>query len=159
MLIVASFKHSAYLELALKVMEQKGISKHDMIIAPLTKKSEITDEIDWKVIHQNGKSHYDIVFIFATIFMLLGAIYGFVLPWGPIIWAIIGISVGGFTGFFVDYFIRKRPKKMDNNSSEIVLMVQCNTHQIETIEKILWNHQALGISKVKSYPYTYTPKD
>jgi hypothetical protein len=160
MLIVATFKHSAYLELALKQMEQKGISKHDMIVAPLTKQSEITDELDWKLIHQNGKSQYDNIFIFATIFMLLGAIYGFVLAWGPIIWAIIGIIIGGFFGFLVDYFIRKKaPKNIDNNSSEIVLMVQCNTQQIESIDKILWNHQAIGISKVNSYPYTNTLKN
>jgi uncharacterized membrane-anchored protein len=154
MLIVASFKHSAYLELALKVMEQKGISKHDMIVAPLTKQNELPDEINSKSINHNGKSNYDNAFIFATIFMLLGAIYGFILSWGPIIWSLIGIIVGGFVGLFLEYVIRrKRPKKRDNNWSEVVVMVQCHSNQIEKIEKILWQHQALGISKVESYSY------
>jgi uncharacterized membrane protein len=154
MLIIASFKHSAYLELALKVMEQKGISKHDMIVAPLTKPNELTDDISWKTIHQSGKSHHDNAFIFATIFMLLGAIYGFVLTWGPIIWALIGIITGGLVGLFLDYLIRKKlPKNMDNNSSEVVIMIQCNQNQTEMFERILWQHQALGIAKVNSYPY------
>lgn len=160
MLIVASFKHSAYLELALKQMEQTGISKHDMIVAPLNKRNNNDDESDWKTVHQDGKSQFDSVFIFATIFMLLGAIYGFVLAWGPIIWSIIGMISGGFIGFLVGNFFRKNTQKnMGNNTSEIVLMVQCQTRQIENIEKILWGHQALGISKLKSYPYTSTSKN
>lgn len=155
MLIVATFKHSAYLELALKRMEQNGVSKHDMIVAPLTKQSEIINEDDSRIIHHNGKSHYDNAFIFATIFMLLGAIYGFVLPWGPIIWSIIGIVTGAIVGLFLDYVIRKKsPKNMEKNTSEVVIMLQCNPNQIEIIEKVLWQHQAIGISKIKSYLYT-----
>jgi hypothetical protein len=160
MLIVATFKHSAYFELALKQMEQKGISKSDLLVAPLTKQSELTYGNDWDAIHKNGKSQYDQAFIFATIFMLLGAIYGFVLAWGPIIWALIGIILGGFIGYFLDYLIRnKTSKNGDNNLSEIVLMIQCDPQQMEKIEKILWNHQALGISKIKSYHYPPTFKN
>jgi uncharacterized membrane protein YdjX (TVP38/TMEM64 family) len=56
--------------------------------------------------------------------MLLGAVYGFVLAWGPIM-SLIGIIVGGFVGFLLVYFIREKPREsMDKNSSEIVLMVQ-----------------------------------
>lgn len=84
----------------------------------------------------------------------IGAIYGFVLTWGPIIWSLIGMILGGFVGFFLDYIIRKKlPKNRGNHSSEVVIMVQCNPDQIEKIEKILWQHQALGISKIKSYSY------
>jgi hypothetical protein len=152
MLIIATFKHSAYLELALILIEQKGISKEYMIVAPLDKQHHNDNEIDLILVHQDGKTQMDKVFIFGTIFMLLGAIYGFVLVLGPIIWALIGLVVGGVVGLIFDYFIRKKPQnRASSDESEVVLMVQCDTHQTETIERILWNHQALGVSKINGY--------
>lgn len=153
MLIIATFKHSAYLELALILLEQKGILKDNVLVAPLDKQIRDDDVSDIKIVHQDGKSQFDKAFIFATIFMLLGAIYGFVLPWGPIIWSLIGIVVGAVIGLISDYFIRKKlPNKSSATESEVVLMVQCDTQQTDIIESILWKHHALGISKISSYP-------
>jgi hypothetical protein len=152
MLIIATFKHSAYLELALLLIEQKGISKENMIVAPLDKQHRDDDETDLKIVHQDGKTQFDKAFIIGSIFMLLGGIYGFVLMWGPIIWALIGLVVGAIVGFILDYLIRKKPpKKAGFGESEVVLIVQCDTHQTETVERIIWKHQAIGVSKISGY--------
>jgi hypothetical protein len=55
----------------------------------------------------------------------------------------------------LDYVIRKKqPKNRDSNTSEVVVLVQWDPNKIEKIEKILWEHQALGISKINCYPYS-----
>jgi hypothetical protein len=132
----------------LKLLEQKGFAKDSLLVAPLCRQPR--DSLaEFKTVHRDGKTPYDLAFIFAMIFMLLGAIYGFVLTWGPIIWAIIGIFIGAFFGLALDALIGKKPfQKPESAGSEVVLIIQCHREQTDTVESILWSHQALGISKV-----------
>lgn len=147
-LIISTFKHSAYLELALNLLEQKGISKNNLLVAPLQKPDD-TPASELQAAHQNGKSPVDKAFIFAMIFMLLGAIYGFVLEWGPIIWALIGIVVGAVAGLAWEYISKSRQSlKSSTSESEVVLIIECDNDHSNIVEEILWKHQALGISKI-----------
>lgn len=148
MLIIATFKHSAYLELALKLLEQKGFSKGDMLTAPLATAPQ-EDMTEFDVVHKNLEGSYEFSFILAMISMLLGSIYGFVLKWGPIIWATIGIFVGALLGLIIDKWIGKKKSK-PSGESEVVLIVSCDSQETTTVETILWTHQALGVSKVKT---------
>jgi len=50
----------------------------------------------------DGLSMLDLPFILATLFCVIGGIYGFVLTWGPILWGIIGIFFGLSLGIIVD---------------------------------------------------------
>jgi hypothetical protein len=153
MLIIASFKHSLYLELALTHLEQGGIAKHDMIVAPLDKQATPKRQSDMAIVHMDGHSQVDKAFIAATVGMLLGAIYGFVLSWGPILWALIGFVGGGCIGLAADMLVRKkRAPQTGSNASEVIVLLQCAPQQTEAVESILWNHQALGVSKIDSYP-------
>jgi len=148
MLIIATFNHSAYLELALVLLEQKGFSKGSILAAPLEKQPR-EDKSEFNVVHKSGESAYDLAFIFAMIFMLLGAIYGFLLEWGPIIWSIIGIVLGAVLGLILEVLMGKIPFKTSNDpGSEVVLIISCELQETTTVETILWNHQAIGVSKV-----------
>lgn len=101
----------------------------------------------------DGFSMFDAAAILGTVFMLLGAIYGYVLAWGPIIWGIIGAVFGLLLGFSIKYFILKKksyglksgPKTL---TSEVVLIINCDESKWETVEKILWDNTALGLSRV-----------
>lgn len=148
MFVIATFENSIYIELAITALEQQGISNELILAAPLDKRKELRGLFD--TIHKSdGFSLFDGPAILGTCFMLLGAIYGFVLDWGPILWGIIGAVSGMVLGFLIKMLMLKKNKRGSKNiSSEIVLMVRCEEHKWEMVEKILWDHFALGLTKI-----------
>jgi hypothetical protein len=101
--LVSAFQHSVYLELAIIDLEQIGISKEDILALPLDKNGPNNTSV--RTSHKDGTSMVDLVFILSSIFMLLGAIYGFVLKWGPILWGLIGIIVGALIGLAIELLL------------------------------------------------------
>lgn len=148
MFVIATFENSIYIELVISELEQQGITKEMILAAPLDKRREPRRLFD--TVHQSdGFSLFDGACILATCFMLLGAIYGYVLKWGPIIWGIIGAVSGMLLGFLIKLIILKKSGRGNKNiSSEIVLMIRCEETKSEIIEKILWDHLALGLTKI-----------
>ncbi|WP_308634420.1 hypothetical protein [Paenibacillus silvisoli] len=148
MLVVATFEQSLFLELAITAIEQLGISKRDLHAFPMNKWNEPRKPFD-SIHRADGFSMLDSAAILGTCFMLLGAIYGFELKWGPILWGIIGAIAGVALGIVLKLVMMKKTnygtKKI---SSEVVLMIQCEANQWEAIKKILWENTALGISTV-----------
>jgi hypothetical protein len=149
MLVIATFENSLFIELAISALEQKGIPKEKIFAAPLDKRNEPRKLFD--TIHRaDGVSLFDAGAILGTCLMLLGAIYGYVLKWGPIIWGIIGALVGITIGIGIKLLIIKRNKKGNKKiSSEIVLMIRCEDHTWESVQNILWENLALGITHIK----------
>jgi hypothetical protein len=148
MFVIATFENSIYIELAITALEQQGISKELILAAPLDKRKELRGLFD--TIHKSdGFSLFDGAAILGTCFMLLGAIYGYVLEWGPILWGLIGAISGLLLGFIIKILLLKKNKRGSKNiTSEIVLMVRCEEHKWEMVEKILWDHLALGLTKI-----------
>jgi hypothetical protein len=148
MFVIATFENSIYIELAITELEQQGISKELILAAPLDKRKESRNLFD--TIHRSdGFSLFDGPAILGTCLMLLGAIYGYELEWGPILWGIIGAVSGLLLGFLIKMLMLKKNKRGSKNiSSEIVLMVRCEDHKWEMVEKILWDHLALGLTKI-----------
>lgn len=151
---IASFEYSVFLELALTELEKNGVDKENIQAFPLDKRLEHGKLFD--TIHQSdGISLFDLAAILGMIFMLLGCIYGYILPLGPIIWALIGLVFGALLGFAIKY-IRYRKKyankikRKKEKVSEVILIIKCDHGSTKTIEKILWSHFALGICKVKA---------
>ena len=82
MYIIASFEQSIFLELAISALEQRGIQKNQILAVPLDKRTEPRKLLD--TIHRaDGYSLFDVAAVLGTCGMLLGAIYGMVLNWGP----------------------------------------------------------------------------
>jgi hypothetical protein len=146
--VIATFENSLFIELAISAMEQKGIPKEKILAAPLDKRSEPRQLFD--TIHRaDGLSLFDGAAMLGTCLMLIGAIYGYVLKWGPIIWGIIGAVSGLLLGFLIKMLFVKNSKRGEKGfTAEIVLMVRCEEHQWETIEKILWENTALGVTRI-----------
>ena len=151
MYIIASFEQNIFLELAISALEQGGLCKEQILAVPLEKRSEERRIFD--TIHQaDGFSKFVLAAILGTCGMLLGAIYGMVLTWGPILWGLIGLVVGILVGFvlkllFVKGQIRQTAKS--SVSTEVFLMIHCNDHEQKLVEDILWDNMALGVAKVK----------
>lgn len=152
MYVIATFEQTVFLELAITALEQKGITKDSLMAVPLDKRTEPRQLFD--TLHRaDGISLLDVAAVLGTCLMLLGSVYGYVLKWGPILWGLIGAVAGMLIGFLLKLAIVKKNNKQTKKgpktiTSEVVLMVHCRENQWETIEKILWENDALGISRV-----------
>jgi len=152
MYVVATFEQTIFLELAISALEQLGIAQTDILAVPLDK-PKIDRQTFNSIHHPDGISLLDLAAVLGTVFMLLGAIYGYVLAWGPIIWGLIGGVGGLLLGFIVKYLI-VRKKLMKNGgylrkiTSEVVLMIVCDESKWEEVEQALWAHTALGVSRL-----------
>ncbi|WP_248925917.1 hypothetical protein [Paenibacillus hamazuiensis] len=143
--IISTFQHTAYLELALSDLEQEGISKDNIFVATLDKNSP--DSPDVLRSHKESASRFELAFILATVFMLLGSIYGFIWIWGPIIWALIGLVFGGALGVTITLLFKKNKWFVRDTPIDVVVIVECEKHQLEVAERIIWKHKSLGVAK------------
>lgn len=150
MYIIATFKHSISLEKAITAIEMKGIPKDKILAVPLDKRGEKPRIFD--TIHQSdGLSLLDLPFVLGSVLMLIGAIYGFILEWGPVIWSLIGLAAGFGIGIAVKLILNGRcaEKRTGKKASEVVLIIECKDHQLETVRDTLWSHNAFGVRKLE----------
>jgi hypothetical protein len=153
MQVFASFELSSYLELAISVLEQKGITKEDIFAVPMQSRQEERKIFD--TLHRSdGVSLIDIAMALATAFSVVGASVGFILAWGPIYWGLITAIVGFMLGLGIKLFMIKVVKKQRNQlqgkSTEVFLIVNCEETKAELVEVILWEHLAMAVTKVSS---------
>ncbi|MTI81678.1 MAG: hypothetical protein FH758_12525 [Firmicutes bacterium] len=150
MYIVASFYYSTSLEKCLNEIEDYGIKREYILALPLDKKRKngrITDTIN----HSDEISTLDLSAFLGSILMFFGGVYGFILPWGPIIWGLIGLATGGITGLLITYLTKKRNFKRisKQKTSEVFVMIYGTQEDTKKIIEILWDNDALGVSKVE----------
>lgn len=48
--------------------------------------------------------------------------------------------------FFVQKRVRKKQRVLSGKASEVIVIVECEESQKEQVERILWNHFALGVA-------------
>lgn len=147
--IIATFKHSKEIEIALADLKNNGLNNSELLALPLDNRSDNLKLVDSKN-QSDRESLFDIGAILGMVLMLLGCIYGFVLKWGPVIWALIGLVIGILIGLAIKliYVNRNRKRNVDKNGeqSEIVLIVNCPNFQEDKVKKILWDNDALGMT-------------
>ncbi len=143
--VVASFDHSNYLELAITDLEQKGIEKNMICAIPLNKMAE--ERFFFDTIHYaDGQSMFDLPTILATIFMTLGVMWGFMWKWGPIIWGLLSFFLGIGLGLLIKYILYKKSlQKKSRYNTEVVLIVHCKPNEVKIVERVLFNHLAIGV--------------
>lgn len=151
MYVIASYEQSIFLELAITALEQSGIRKHQILSVPLDQRTQERKLFD--TIHRaDGFSLFDVAAVLGTCGMLLGAIYGMVLTWGPILWGLIGLVLGLVIGFLAKLLFVKRQTTGTTQrriSTEVVLLVYCNSDEAKQVEIILWDNRALGVAKLQ----------
>src|SRR5699024_2361787 len=102
----------------------------------------------------DGTSLIDIGMALATAFSVVGVSVGFKLAWGPIVWGLLTASFGFILGVVIRLFIEVIWKRRKNalkgkKHTEVILIIECEETQGEMVEKILWEHFAMGVAKVK----------
>ena len=151
MYIVSNFKHSIRIETAVTELQMKGIPKADILAVPLDKKDDKRQLLD--SIHDSDRvSTLDIPIILAATFALLGMIYGFLLTWGPILWALIGTAVGFGVGLLIKRLTVYRKSNKEKRDTSVVLIVACPDTQADMIRDVLWANGALGASRLSLEP-------
>jgi hypothetical protein len=148
MYVVSNFEYSINIEKAVAELQMKGIPKESILAVPLDKRNEDKKLFD-SIHYSDSYSMFDLAFILAALFALFGAIYGFLLIWGPIIWALLGTGFGFGVGVVVKLIFRKKQnRKKANKAAEVVLIISCKDTQLEQVNNILWDNGALGTSKL-----------
>ncbi|WDL97602.1 hypothetical protein [Alicyclobacillus sp. ALC3] len=146
--VVAAFDLSAQLELVIADLEERGLKKEHIYAIPLdkTNKKAFFDTMH----HSDGKALFDGVALWGGFFCCLGTIYGFVLPWGPVLWGMIGFVGGSLFGAGIKAATTKiRLQSLKSRSrTEVFLLVNCEDEMVSVVEKALWNHHAFGVAVV-----------
>ncbi|MGE6204510.1 hypothetical protein [Guptibacillus hwajinpoensis] len=151
MQVFSTFENNIFLEIAISNLEKVGIKREDIYAVPLDNREESRKIFD--TLHRSdGISLIDIAMPLATAFSVVTASLGFELKWGPIYWGLIG-AIGGFiTGLVIRLIIilttNKKKRQLKGKQSEVILIVNCDINDGEIVEKILWEHLALGLAKV-----------
>ncbi len=150
MYVVSTFEHTKYLELAITAVQMKGIAKENILAVSLDKRAEERKLFD-SIHHSDGLSLLDLPLILATVFTLLGAIYGFVLEWGPLLWGLIGMAAGIVLGLAIKLVMTAKHmegRQKNRKATEVVVIIECKENQLEMVKDTLWQHFALGVRKL-----------
>nr|WP_106782841.1 hypothetical protein [Lysinibacillus timonensis] len=142
--IIATFDHSPFVEIAIHDMEKLGIQPENIIALPVENLDAQTHIID--TIHRvDGTSILDGAMMSATVFSVLGVIYGFAWHWGPIIWGLIGL-IGGFAlGLIIELLVNKKKIKVfPNRKSEVIIEITCHTSLQNQLIQVLKSRKAIG---------------
>ncbi|MBO0960929.1 hypothetical protein J1P26_14605 [Neobacillus sp. MM2021_6] len=152
MQLFSTFENHTSLELAISTLEKNGLTQEAIFAVPLDNRQEERKVFD--TLHRSdGTSLIDIGMALATALSVIGASIGFKLSWGPIYWGLIGAFIGFVIGFairlFTEVVIKKKQRLLKGKQSEVILIIDCQEHQADVVENILWSHFALGVAKVK----------
>ncbi|WP_377890116.1 hypothetical protein [Alkalihalobacillus sp. R86527] len=149
--IFSTFENHSYLEIAISNLEKQGIHREKIYAVPLDKRAETRKLFD--TIHSSdGVSLIDIGLPLATAFSVIAASKGFDLEWGPIYWGLIGAVTGFILGVIIRllfFWKTEKKKRVKGNKADVILIVECERSMSEKVEKILWEHFAIGLAKVE----------
>lgn len=142
--IVATFDHSPFVEMAIHDIEKLGVPPRNIVALPvenLDSRAHIIDSIH-KV---DGRSMLDGAMMSATIFAVLGVIYGFVLRWGPVIWGLLGLAGGFVLGLLVELAVNKKKLKgTAGRKTEVIVEVTCDASLQNQLIQIYRTRRASG---------------
>lgn len=149
MYVFSVFEQSLRLEMAVTELQLKGVPKEAILAVPLDRKNE--DVMLFDTAHSSDStSMLALPMILGMILSLFGAVIGFQLAWGPILWAVIGAASGFLLGLGIRLIIAMINKQKFNsqNKTGVILLIRCETEQSEMVKDILWSNTATGVSKL-----------
>ncbi|WP_026908366.1 hypothetical protein [Paucisalibacillus globulus] len=142
--IIATFDHSLFVEMVIHDIEKLGVPAQNIVALPVENLDSQTHIND--TIHRvDGGSVLDGAMMSATIFSVLGTIYGFIWHWGPIIWGLLGLVGGFLLGLIIEVVINK--KKLNivaKRKSEVIIEVTCSAALQDQLIKVLKMRKAMG---------------
>lgn len=140
--IIAAMDHSPFVEMIIHDIEKLGVPSQNIVALPFDNLDSEINVID--TIHRvDGRSVLDGAMMSATVFSVIGAIYGLKLYWGPIIWGLLGLVGGFIVGLLIEFAVNKKKIRMiAKRQHEVILEVTCNTSLQEQLIKILKTRNA-----------------
>jgi hypothetical protein len=142
--IIAAIDHSPFVEMIIHDIEKLGVPPQNIVALPLENldtQIHILDTID----RVDGRSVLDGAMMVGTIFAVLGAIYGFIWEWGPIIWGLLGLAGGFILGLLIEIAVsKKKVKILANRKSEVIIEVTCNASLQNQLINVLKSRRAMG---------------
>lgn len=148
MQIFAAFEQSIQLELAITNIQKLGID--NIYTVPLDSGPEDIQLLD-TINRSDGLSLSSVGMVLAVFCSVIGAARGFDHQWGPIVWGIIGAIFGllvSFIGKMVFYKVKmKKIRWVKGKQPDIILIIECADHEGQRVEKMLWEHAAIGVGK------------
>lgn len=135
------------------MLEQNGIQRENILAVPIERRKPSPRLFD--TIHSSdGISLFDLGMALAAAFSVIGASYGFVLSWGPIVWGMIGAVIGITTGIglnFINYWRKHRKeKRIGKKATEVIIIVNCELNQAKMVEETLWDYLAYGVGRLQN---------
>jgi hypothetical protein len=149
MYVFSLFAHSARLEMAITELQMKGIPKEAILAVPLDRRNE--GRMLFDTTHSSDSaSMMALPMILAMMLTLFGAVIGFQLIWGPVVWAFIGAAAGFLLGVVLRLVIALLYKQRQSaqHKAGVVLLVRCDADQTQMAQDILWSNAAMGVSKL-----------
>ena len=142
--IIATFDHSLFVEMVIHDIEKLGVPAQNIVALPVVNLDSQTHIID--TIHRvDGGSVLDGAMMSATIFSVLGTIYGFIWHWGPIIWGLLGLVGGFLLGLIIEVVINKKKlNTVAKRKSEVIIEVTCSAALQDQLIKVLKMRKAMG---------------
>ncbi|PZD96535.1 hypothetical protein DNH61_06945 [Paenibacillus sambharensis] len=143
--ILATFDHSPFVEIVIHEIELLGVPPCNVVALPvenLDSKTHILDSIH----RVDGRSILDGAMVSATLLAVLGAIYGFVMYWGPIIWGLIGLGGGFILGLGIELALKHRSKVklISKRKAEVIMQITCPSPLYDQLIAILKSRNAAG---------------
>ncbi len=142
--VIATFDHSPFVEMVIHDIEKLGVPAHHIVALPLENldsKAHIIDSIH----RVDGRSLLDGAMLGASFFSVLGAIYGFEMYWGPIIWGLIGLFGGFLLGLLIELALNKKQLKLfSTRKSEVILEITCTFSLKDQLIHALKKRKAQG---------------
>ncbi|WP_281888956.1 hypothetical protein [Paenibacillus sp. YYML68] len=149
MYIVATFQYSIELEMAISDLEKKGIASSSIAAVPLDRQKPKAIHVFDTMNHSDGVSLLDGPAVLGTVFAVLGASAGFIWTWGPIIWGLIGLAVGGLLGGLCEALVFRRWKQLKlrraEEAQDVVVILECQREQAEDVIDLLRDRNAVSI--------------
>lgn len=136
------------------MLEENDIYRENILAVPIERRKPNRRLFD-SMHASDGVSLFDLAMTLATAFSVIGASYGFVLTWGPIVWGMIGAITGIGTGIGASLFSYWHKHGKENRfdseqATEVIIIVICQHEQAEMVEETLWNYFAFGVGRLQN---------
>ncbi|MGG2198904.1 hypothetical protein [Paenibacillus validus] len=155
MYIVATFRYSMELELAISDLHGTGIGADSIAAVPLDRQMSGRAHFMDTMHRSDGVSLLDGPAVLGTVLAVLGASLGFSWTWGPIICGLLGLALGALLGMGIDYWVNRKKRNREASSSQnegqVVLIVQCSGEQSELVKQMLRYRMAMAVGQWGSY--------
>jgi len=157
MLVIGTFPNDTRVMQALHALENSGIGKDRLLVVPMDHSPDSANshrEIGNPI---SGHTSVEFGLACATGVSVIGISRGFMLAWGPILWGLISAVSGFVFGYGVHKWWESRRLSLmrRKKSSDIHVLVECESAKRKLIVSVLWKHDALAVGECPN-EYVYS---